>query len=137
MSTQLDSLSSSIVELVDSCSLSTMDHAAGKYTRRQNGKGLCKSYQLVIKDYHALFQNRWKKLNVHRLIEHHRKCFSNLVFVLNQIFLFNFFTKSIQLAKLQYLFNGKQSTVNKLLDGSMYPASKPAHSTLGKKNHYC
>jgi hypothetical protein len=33
--------------------------------------------------------------------------------------------------------NGKQSTVNKSLDGSMYPGQKLAHSALGKKNHYC
>jgi hypothetical protein len=29
--------------------------------------------------------------------------------------------------------NGKQSTVNKSLDGSMYPGKKLAHSALGKK----
>jgi hypothetical protein len=29
--------------------------------------------------------------------------------------------------------NGKQSTVNKSLDGSMYPGEKLAHSALGKK----
>jgi hypothetical protein len=29
--------------------------------------------------------------------------------------------------------NGKQSTVNKSLDGSMYPGYKLAHSALGKK----
>jgi len=34
-----------------------------------------------------------------------------------------------------YIFgsNGKQSTVNKSLDGSMYPGQKLAHSALGKK----
>jgi hypothetical protein len=33
--------------------------------------------------------------------------------------------------------NGKQSTVNKSQDGSMYPSSNLAHSALGNKNHYC
>jgi hypothetical protein len=32
-----------------------------------------------------------------------------------------------------YFANGKQSTVNKSLDGSMYPGKKLAHSALGKK----
>jgi hypothetical protein len=31
------------------------------------------------------------------------------------------------------IYNGKQSTVNKSLDGSMYPSKKLAHSPLGKK----
>jgi hypothetical protein len=31
------------------------------------------------------------------------------------------------------LANGKQSTVNKSLDGSMYPGQKLTHSALGKK----
>jgi hypothetical protein len=33
--------------------------------------------------------------------------------------------------------NGKQSTVNKSLDGSTYPGKKLAHSALGKENLYC
>jgi hypothetical protein len=32
-----------------------------------------------------------------------------------------------------YKANGKQSTVNKSLDGSPYPSEKLAHSALGKK----
>jgi hypothetical protein len=32
-----------------------------------------------------------------------------------------------------YNHNGKQSTVNKSLDGSMYPGKKLPHSALGKK----
>jgi hypothetical protein len=34
------------------------------------------------------------------------------------------------------VINGKQSTVNISLDGSMYPGQKLPHTALGKKNHY-
>jgi hypothetical protein len=34
------------------------------------------------------------------------------------------------------VINGKQSTVNKSLDGSTYLGQKLPHSTLGIKNHY-